>query len=263
MARPAPAPLRVVQLTDLHLLGDPAGRLRGIDTEATLTAVLAAARGDLARADLLLLTGDLAEHGETAAYRRLRAHLDAHGADGWVQALPGNHDDPARLATTFHGTGNARVAALARGAWQLLLLDTSVPGQSAGRLDAAQLAWLDARLGERGPAHALVVVHHPPLPVGTPWLDAIGLETPEPLLALLDRHPRVRGVLCGHVHMAVERRRRGVRHITSPATCVQFVPGSPHPEVDPAPPGWRTLALHADGRIVTRVRRVNPAADAV
>jgi Icc protein len=248
--------LRVVQLTDLHLLGDTDARLRGVDTGATCRSVLAAVRRDLARADLLLLTGDIAERGEAAAYARLHRDLDALGADGLVHALPGNHDDPARLAEQFHATGEARVTALEHGNWQLLLLDSSVPEHSAGHLDRHQLEWLESRLATAPRRHALVVLHHPPLPIGSPWLDAIALDNGPLLLELLERHQNVRGVLFGHVHQVFEKRRRGVRHFATPSTCVQFVPQTENPEVDPLAPGWRTLELWQDGRIRTRVRRV-------
>jgi Icc protein len=261
-ARHGDGVVRVVQFTDLHLLGDPAERLRGVDTTATWRRVRDAARRDLARADLLLLTGDLAEHGEAAAYARLGEDLDALDGGVTACALPGNHDDPAALAATFDGTGPARVAAVEAGDWHLLLLDSSVPGRSAGHLDAAQLHWLDARLADTSERHALVVLHHPPLPIASPWLDAIALDNGPELLALLDRHPAVRGVLFGHVHQAFERRRNGVRHFASPSTCVQFVPRTETVQVDPIGPGWRTLELHDDGRIRTRVRRVQASPSA-
>lgn len=248
--------LRLVQLTDLHLLGDPHARLRGVDTETTFRRVLQAAHGDCARADLLLLTGDLAEHGEAAAYARLRGHLAGLIADERVLALPGNHDDPATLADAFPGTGATRVAAHTVAGWELLLLDSSVPGRSAGHLDAGQLDWLDARLTRAADRHALVVLHHPPLPIDSAWLDAIALDNGPDLLGLLDAHANVRGVLFGHVHQAFERRRRGVRHFATPSTCVQFVPRRARIEIDTRGPGWRTLELSADGRIRTRVRRV-------
>lgn len=259
----ADPPVRLVQLTDLHLLGDPAARLRGVDTEATFQAVLRAAENDCRRADLLLLTGDLAERGEAQAYARLRTDLDAFGADGWVQALPGNHDDPAGIAGAFHGTGTDRVAAIPLGGWHLLMLDSSVAGRSEGHLDAMQLDWLDARLTRAARQHALVVLHHPPLAIGSAWLDAIALDNGPELLAVLDAHANVRGVLFGHVHQAFEQRRRGVRHFATPSTCVQFVPHRAGVEIDTLGPGWRTLELHPDGRIRSRVRRVSAPQSAV
>ena len=253
---PSTEPLRMVQFTDLHLLGDPAARLRGVDTGATWRAVLAAARRDLTTADLVLLTGDLTEYGEMAAYARLRRDLDASAVNGQTWAIPGNHDDPARLTARFRGTSGPRTAAIARDGWQLLLLDSSVPGQSAGLLAGAQLDWLERRLSDAPGRHALVVLHHPPLAIASPWLDAIALDNGAELLGLLDAHTNARGVLFGHVHQAFEKRRCGVRHFATPSTCVQFVPGTETPVVDPSPPGWRTLELFPDGRIRTRVRRV-------
>ena len=41
--------------------------------------------------------------------------------------------------------------------------------------------------------------------------------------------------------------------LATPATCVQCKPGTPEPQVDERPPGYRWLELHPDGRIETRV----------
>jgi Icc protein len=45
--------------------------------------------------------------------------------------------------------------------------------------------------------------------------------------------------------------RDGLRIIATPSTCSQFKPGSDDFAVDDTPPAWRTLALHADGRLDT------------
>src|SRR5205814_838610 len=63
------------------------------------------------------------------------------------------------------------------------------------------LAWLDGVLGDHdGPA--FVALHHPPLPLHQPLMDAIRLGDGAALAAVLDRHPRVVAVLCGHAHTA-------------------------------------------------------------
>jgi Icc protein len=66
----------------------------------------------------------------------------------------------------------------------------------------------------------------------------------------------VRGVLFGHVHQALDTHWQGVRMIATPSTCSQFKPLSDDFAVDNEPPAWRTLALHADGRLDTQLRRV-------
>jgi 3',5'-cyclic-AMP phosphodiesterase len=60
----------------------------------------------------------------------------------------------------------------------------------------------------------------------------------------------------GHVHQQHDSLRRGVRMLATPSTCAQFLPHSEQFAIDAAPPGYRCLSLHADGRIETEVRRV-------
>lgn len=248
------APLRLVQLSDTHLLGAEHGTLRGIDTQQQLERVLEAAEPALQAADLVLLTGDLAEHGEAAAYARLARWMGRYPAA--IAALPGNHDDPVRLSGRFPAPLDADGLALECGGWQLLLLDTTVAGASGGRLGKARLDWLERRLRDAGRGPVLVAIHHPPLPLDSPWMDAISLADGEALHARLAASGRVRGVLFGHAHQEFDRTRDGIRYLGCPATCVQFMPRTEQPMVDTAGrPGWRELTLHPDGGLETRVGR--------
>ncbi|HFE49117.1 MAG TPA: hypothetical protein ENJ21_07345, partial [Chromatiaceae bacterium] len=66
--------------------------LKGIDTAASLLAVLELARPRIQQADLMLLTGDLAHDEALSTYRLLEQHIAPLGTD-W-RAIPGNHDNP-------------------------------------------------------------------------------------------------------------------------------------------------------------------------
>ena len=81
--------LQLVQFTDPHLFGDPAGRLRGVATLPALQATLAAARADIAASDAILATGDLVQD-DPGGYARFRAEFGALGRP--VLCVPGNHD---------------------------------------------------------------------------------------------------------------------------------------------------------------------------
>jgi Icc protein len=142
------------------------------------------------------------------------------------------------------------------GDWQILLLDSTVPGADGGALAPAELGWLDEALGATGAPHALVCLHHAPLPTGSEWLDTMVLSNADAFFSVLDRHARVRGVLFGHIHQTFEAERNGVRILASPSTCVQFAKVRPRFGVDPRPPGYRWLGLAPDGAIHTRVRRL-------
>ena len=66
-------------------------------------------------------------------------------------------------------------------------------------------------------------MHHPPLDIGLPWLDEIGLPRADrdALAALLRRSPQVKRVVAGHVHRALAATVGGVGVVTCASTNIQ------------------------------------------
>ncbi|HSP00723.1 MAG TPA: 3',5'-cyclic-AMP phosphodiesterase [Thioalkalivibrio sp.] len=256
MSHTPPRPLHVVQITDPHL-GTPESGMYGVklDTGDTLTRVL----NDICRtapdADLMLATGDLAEHPVSATYEQLRQLL--RGLPMPVHCLAGNHDETKLMEEHLNAPGLDCAKIISREDWLLVLLDSTVPGQAGGRLSEHELEFLEETLSRHPARNALVCLHHPIVSIGSAWMDRMQLANAEPLFNILDRHPQVRGVLFGHIHQDFEATRRGVRLIGSPSTCLQFLPGSKDFALDALPPAWRQLTLHPDGRIETRVHYVD------
>lgn len=245
--------VRLIHLTDTHLHADPAGELLGMDTLAALDAVLDLIRREAMPADAVLATGDLVHDGSAAGYHRLRERLADLGCPTY--ALPGNHDDPRALAAIMSAPPVRACRQVQLGAWSVVLLDSTVPGEDGGLLADVELEALDRALANGG-RHALVCLHHPPLAIGSDWLDGMALANADALFAVLDRHPSVRGVVFGHIHQAFDAERRGVRLLGTPSTCVQFAAVRPRFGVDPRPAGYRWLGLAPDGTIATGVRRL-------
>ena len=242
--------IRLVQITDCHLTADAPVDEWPVDTEATLAAVIERVRAEAA--DALLATGDLSQDGSVESYRRVRALFGR--LDVPVHCLPGNHDDPATLAETLAGDGVHVGRRLRHGDWQIVFLDSTVPGEDDGRLAAGELAALDAALAEHPARHALVCLHHNPVVVGGAWRDLVTLANPDELFAMLDRHAGVRGVLWGHIHQAFDGARGGVKLMGTPSTCFQFVPGDDGGlAIGDDPPGYRRIELHADGAITSEL----------
>jgi len=92
--------------------------------------------------------------------------------------------------------------------------------------------------------------------VGSRWLDAMAVDNADELFRLIDAAPQVRAILWGHVHQVYEGERKGVRLLSCPSTCVQFLPGSDGFALDTLPPGYRWLTLYPDGRIDSGVERL-------
>lgn len=243
---------RLLQITDTHLGHDPADRPGGIDTAATLQSVvrIAAEEADVAA---VLLTGDLADTPQVAAYERLRALLAPLA--GPFYSVPGNHDQPEMLSAVLTGGAFRVDDGFELGRWRVLLLDSSVPGRHGGSLGAARLARLEAQLATEPGRPTLIAVHHPPVAIGCPSFDAMGLDDGPELLSLAAGCPGVRVILCGHVHRNFDTTVGGVRILAAPSTCVQFRTGAAGLEVDDAAPGYRWLDLYDDGRFETGLRR--------
>jgi Icc protein len=107
----------------------------------------------------------------------------------------------------------------------------------------------------------LLAVHHPPVPIGDPGFDSIGLHDGPELLRLLARCPRVKGLVFGHVHQhwqGVLPGRPTVPLLACPSTLRAFGPTQPCPLGQPLWPGGRLLQLGADGDIRQRLLRWPP-----
>ena len=194
--------MKIIQLSDLHLTegGQP---LFGSVPEQRLAAALDTIVREHADAEFCLLTGDLAENGSEAVYRRLASMLAALPMPSHV--LPGNHDHRPAMARVFPVHGEAfHQQAVPSSLGVFLLLDTVCDGQPWGAFDALRGAWLTARLAETAPAPVWLVMHHPPFAVGIPSMDQYALRDPQWFLAaVMPERERIRHLLFGHLHRAI------------------------------------------------------------
>jgi Icc protein len=235
------ANLTFVHISDLHILGTPGERAHGADTEAILRQ--AVPRINALRPDFVVATGDLSGDGSPASYRRLGELLRPLAAP--LYACPGNHDARDLLRQLQPGlpaTGRLHQAFEA-GGHRFLLLDSAEPGKEAGRLGDEELAWLEAELRGQPQAPTWLFLHHQPMPVHVRWIDRIGLLDGDALLDLLTRHPQVRGVGYGHVHLPRRWRYGAALFVSVPALAFQVSPLSQEPEVTLDPPGFRLVAI--------------------
>lgn len=248
-------PMCLLQITDTHLCTAAYDRQLSENNLAGFNAVLALARQRHWPPHALLLTGDLVQD-DPDAYPLLRGALDA--LDVPTLLIAGNHDARDALHRQLAGPGLQVEGGLLAGNWQIIMLNTALAGAKHGVLDAAELQRLERTLRAHPERHALVCLHHQPVPVGSRWLDRIGLRDPEALFAILEQHSQVRALLWGHVHQEYAALRDGIRLLSTPSTCVQFLPASDDYALDiTAGPGYRWLTLYPDGRLDTGVVRIS------
>ncbi len=241
--------LRVLQLTDPHLFADPAANLRGTVTNETLDEVIEHYNASDWQADVVYLTGDLVQDDTAEAYRQLCAKVDTLGKPTYV--VPGNHDVPHLFEREL--AEYRRCATLKTPGWRLIGIDTQEPGSAGGRLGSDELARLDALLAEDDPRPVAIFMHHPPVELGSRWLDAVGLADREDFLALIERSPTVRILVFGHVHQAYDNESNTLRIIGTPSTGRQFLPHADEFAVDDRPPAYRRLEFGDDGSFTTQL----------
>ena len=244
--------IRIAQLTDTHLL--PAGhrQFKGLDTARTLEQVIASINAEAERPDLVLATGDLAHEPLPEVYMRLRDIL--RQANYPVFCLPGNHDVPELMHDILNGGSLSTVKSLDCGGWRIILLNSVVAGKEHGHVSDAELRFLEQQLQARTAAHVLIALHHHPVDIGSPWMDAMKVTNGGEFLAIVRRFPQVRGVLWGHIHQDFHSQLGTVQLIGSPSTCLQFRPRTQQFEKDMLPPAYRKLNLHGNGDITTALQ---------
>ncbi|MFM8332042.1 MAG: 3',5'-cyclic-AMP phosphodiesterase [Candidatus Methylumidiphilus sp.] len=255
----AAQPIRIVQITDFHLLSDPGRTMMGIDTERSFLAVLEHAWRNHGGTAFFLLTGDLVQDASAATYRRLRGHLEMLPLPCYC--LPGNHDLPEMIQQALVGDNIASVPQILLDGWQIVCLDSTLPNDPCGYLADEQMRLLEEKLSAEPERHALVTLHHSPLPTGADWLDTMRLANHEAFFALLRRFPQVKAVVYGHIHQAMEVWHDGLLLLGCPPTCFQFKPDSVHFALDCLPQGYRWLDLYPDGSIKTAVVRLDAVPD--
>lgn len=253
-ARPELPCARLVQISDPHLLRSRDDLHRTVNTSVSFEHVLSSAAPLIRDADAVLLTGDIAQDEKADTYARLaRGWIDEWvGADTPVWCLPGNHDAPLLMQVELKQPPFVYLGHHELGNWEVVMLDSRNPGKASGLLGVDQLDRLAQRLEQSHAAHVLIVLHHHPLPLGSSWLDCVGLEDRDAFERTI-HGKRVRGVVFGHIHQVVDRVVENVRYLGCPSTCVQFTPHQTEFGLDMRPPGFRTLSLYPSGDIRTDV----------
>src|SRR5690554_6196965 len=242
---------RLIQISDCDPHADPGALARAACPRRRLAACVARLLGQ--GTDRGLLTAGISTDETAASYLLAARNLNRLAAP-WFW-LPGNHDDAALMAET-----RELLEELDCGAWRILMLDTTVSGQPHGELGAERLEALSARL-EEDDRPTLLAMHHPPLPVGSAWIDALGLKDREAFWQALSAYGQVRAILCGHIHQAFASHQRlaegEVAVFGCPSTTDQFLAGAETFAIDEASrPGYRVLDLR-EGDVTTWVERVD------
>jgi len=196
---------------------------------------------------MVAMTGDLIQDDTRAAYDRFRNIMTPLQLP--VYCVPGNHDvrnlmRDAMSEEPFHYCESVQI-----NNWLITGIDSCVSGKAGGRVDADELERLEKLLAASDAEHIMICLHHPPLSVGSKWLDKVGLKNSDEFLGVISQTGKVRAAIFGHVHQAFEGEHETIKVIGTPSTCSQFLVANDDFALDDGPPAYRRISLHADGTV--------------
>ena len=265
-------PIRIGQLSDTHFLEpgeQPEGGF-GYDIDAAFDAVLddIDQRQSQAPFDLIVVTGDVADHGRPEQYRVATDAFQRLPAP--VVVTPGNHDQDAHYSSGLAPIGEAatpRIVDIEN--WCFLLVDSNagimLDDADGGRVDpdyhqrlwgngllgAAEADWVREASAATEAEHVFIWQHHP---IGT----GNGAVGPTPAFEaewreLLGSTTKIRGIGAGHTHMPNVVDFHGCPVHVCPSLKANF-----DAEITTMlPPGWLTYEFQADGTFTSEVQLVD------
>ncbi|MCB2085864.1 MAG: phosphodiesterase [Sphingomonadaceae bacterium] len=201
----------IAQMTDIHIGFDPAAKpeeLNRIRFRKTLDRLLAQPNA----IDLLVLTGDLTDHGDADSFEKTAALLEAVPCP--ILPMVGNHDSREGLLHAFPDTpteGGFVHYVHEQDGLLLVMLDTLEPGRHGGAFCTARRDWLRRQLEAHPDTPTLIFMHHPPVVSGIDWMDpAPDEEWIANFAAAIDGHDQILAIHCGHLHRPLHTSFRGV-----------------------------------------------------
>ena len=248
------APLVILQLTDLHFLAESGQTMSGVDTELSFRQTLEYAQSEQGKADLILVTGDLAQDPCLSSYQRIVKELEKYKTR--TVCLPGNHDDLALMQQLISDKQVNCEKHLKYKHWQVISLNSKKPGSQGGYLASDELDYLADILNKQADLNTLIAVHHHPVPTNSPWMDKMMIENGEALFSLLKNYPQVKAIICGHIHQELVTHKNNTMILGTPSTCFQFKPLCTEYTLDSRQPGYRILQLFPNGSIKSNVYRL-------
>lgn len=219
-----------------------------------------------APADLVVVTGDIADHGRTAQYTVAADALA--GLPAPVNVCPGNHDQQDPLTAALGRTNISGSRVIEADNWCFLFVDSNDgvkviddSGRAVdppayadrlhcdGSLGQREASWVKAMCAATTADHVFIWLHHPPA-------CDVPMMVNKPYTAewesLLGQLPNVRGMGAGHTHIPAEWQVAGCPVFVAPSLKNNF-------DLDANTmlgPGYRTYDFAADGSIRSEIQLI-------
>ncbi|WP_169544979.1 phosphodiesterase [Sneathiella aquimaris] len=211
----------IVQISDPHISVPDSDFEQLYQTKKRLkTAIESINRLD-PKPDAIFLTGDLINCGQMDEYKILKQVLQMADIPTFLGI--GNHDNRENFLASFGSEpylsdDNFIQYSVEKQGLRMLMLDTNIENCPNGLLCAQRLDWLEKTLSEKPDMPTVIFMHHPPFKTGIVAMDRMGLNEAEKFGRVLENHPQVMRIFCGHIHRPIQSMFHGVMAQVCPST---------------------------------------------
>jgi 3',5'-cyclic AMP phosphodiesterase CpdA len=233
----------IAQITDLHI-GFDRGNPHELNVRR-LNIVIDQLNAMSARPDLLIVSGDMVENGEDKrAYRHMEALVKRW--EGPLLWAVGNHDSRANMLEVLPEVPTDENGfiqyELEQGGLRFVVVDTLDPGRHGGMVCELRAKWLRARLREKKDVPTVIVMHHPPVDTGIPWMSALDCEEwVQRVEKVIRPASQIVAIVAGHVHRPISTSFAGKRLVVATSTAPMVALDLE--DVDPLHPDGRALII--------------------
>lgn len=219
--------IKIIQITDIHMLSSEDADLYGVNPFLLLNKAIEKIR-QIEDIDCLIITGDIANRGEYDAYiivNNLFSKLNCP-----IYWLQGNHDLSEVMLQVSNKVSIKSDKSFIIKNTKFILLQSVMrdegdlsSNKARGYLFDYEMTFLKRELEENDFENCIIALHHPPV-LSNSWADRRILDNRLEFISLIEKFPKVKGVLYGHQHIAQHTIVNDINYICSPPTSFHFDP---------------------------------------
>ena len=246
--------MKIIQASDCHLFANTEKiGYNNINPLLSLESILAEVK--VHQPEMLLITGDLSGDGTEQSYQHFSRLIYEAEIDCQVGIIPGNHDNQQQLKANvlkdYLWLKNPQI--ILPNQWHVHLLDTQYQ-DTIGQISEDSLTSLTEYVKIHSNDYHLLAAHHHPISCGG-WMDKHEWTNRQKFNAVVEEYHSIKGVIYGHIHMAIEQHKDQCLYMACPSTCWQFANNVSFATTN-LMPGYRVINLLENGQITTSVHRL-------
>lgn len=203
--------MKIIQLTDTHILSDKNSTLFNINTYVMLEKALKSIKTNHLDAKCLIITGDLVHDGKYESYLNLKELINNFPIP--IKLILGNHDEKNNFNKVFDiCTNNDYVQySLMQENKAFIFLDSSINNQEYGTLCDNRLQWLSEECLKYKNKDIYIFIHHFPLDSKLPWMEKNAyFKNKKEFWSTILKYKNIKHIFTGHLHRIINANYKGV-----------------------------------------------------